>query len=179
MSIEAWCTNSTIPREEIREGQINKGGRDFPDYVMISNITRPTLPCYPPEESESLWIFLSHLSSTFMTLGNADSLKAFLRLYNWSHEEGKNRRIEGISDVHIDPAEQVIGGQALRGLRMTVTVLSSHFDGAGDLHLFGEALKEFLAQYVSINSFAELALVQKPSGHKMIWNSIEGRRWLI
>jgi len=176
LSIEAWCTNGVLAREEIREGGINKPGASFPDYVMFSNITRPALPCLPPANEDYLWVFLSHLGATYSSFASADSLKTFLSLYEWSRSEGRKRRIEAISDVSVKPAESVIGGTAVRGVQFTVTLQESEFQDSGDMHLFGEVLKEFLANYISINSFLDLVIISRPSGRQARWSSLRGKK---
>jgi type VI secretion system protein ImpG len=179
LSIRAWCSNGEHAREDLREGAISKPGKDFPDFVMISNLFRPTLPCRPPEQKDYLWMFLSHLGTAYSTLADAENFKAFLRLYNWSNAEGKNRRIDAIQQVEAHSAEMAAAGSVIRGVKFSVSLLSAEFDDSGDLHLFGEIIKEFLAQYVSINSFVELEFICKPSGKTIRWNSAAGKRWLI
>jgi type VI secretion system protein ImpG len=177
LSIEAFCTNGTIPRDDLREGSISKPGPGFPEWLSASNITRPTLPCPPPEQDEFQWMFLSHLSSNYSTLASADTLKTILRLYDWSQAEGKARRINAISQVTQIPVESTRGGSVLRGIEFTVHLQESEFKDTGDLHLFGEILKEFLAQYVSINSFIELVLLLQPSGVVRRFSSLKGTQW--
>jgi type VI secretion protein, VC_A0110 family len=178
-SIKAWCTNGILPREEIREGGISKPGTNFPDYVTFANITRPTLPLSPPAEDDYLWTFLSHLSSTLTSLSSPDTLKALLRLYDWSGSEGRGRKIEAITDVTSRPVDNIVNGSSIRGIEFTVSLLEANFLNTGDVRLFGQILKEFLAQYVSINTFIELVFVLKPSGTAIRWNSLKGTRWPI
>jgi type VI secretion system protein ImpG len=178
-TIEAWCTNGVLPREEIREEGILNPGTDFPDFVTFMNITRPTLPVSPPLEGDYLWVFLSHLSSTFTTLSSASTLKPLLRLYDWSGSEGQGRKIEAITDVTSKPVDQIVNGSSIRGVEFTVALQETDFLDDGDARLFGQVLKEFLAQYVSINTFLELVFVMKPSGLTIRWNSLKGKRWLI
>lgn len=179
LSIVAWCSNGELPRDTIREGVINRPGKGFPDYVRIANITRPTLPCSPPDDKEYQWVFQSHLSSTWASLASADSLKSFLTIYDWSRQEGRARRIDAISQVESSPTEMVIDGCVIRGVNITIHISEKEFKDSGDMHLFGLVLSEFLSQFVSINSFLELVFVSKPSGHKMIWNPTKGKRCLI
>lgn len=179
LSIMAWCSNGELPRDYVKEDGINRPGKGFPDYVRISNITRPTLPCTPPEDDNYLWMFLSHLSSTWASLASAESLKSFLKIYDWSRQEGRTRRIQSVSDVASAPAEKIIGGCAVRGVRISVTLGEAEFKDRGDMHLFGQILSAFLAQFVSINSFLELVFIQKPSGKTMQWSPIGGKRCLI
>jgi type VI secretion system protein ImpG len=179
LSIIAWCSNGEIPRDYIKEGDINRPGKGFPDYIRITNITRPTLPCLPPDNQNYLWMFQSHLSSTWASLASADSLKNFLKIYDWSGQEGRTRRIEAITEVESSPSEMIMNGCTIRGVIITITIKESEFKDSGDIHLFGQILSEFLAQFVSINSFLELVFTIKPSGKTMKWNPAKGKRCLI
>jgi type VI secretion system protein ImpG len=179
LSIEAWCSNGVLPREEIREGGVGKGGSGFPDYVMLSNISRPTLPCRPPDEDSYLWAFLSHLGGTLGTLASVDALKALLRLYDWSGAGGRTRRIDAIAEVSSAPVEKCVAGSIVRGIELTVTIAEAQFHDSSDLHLFGEVLGRFLSYYVTINSFLRLVFVLRPSGTELRWDSLEGRRWPV
>ena len=178
-TVLTFCTNGMLPREEVREGGIKSPGTDFPDFVTFSNITRPTLPLSPPSEEEYLWVFLSHLSSSLTTLSLPASLKPLLRLYDWSGSEGRGRKIDAISEVSSRPVERVINGSSIRGIEFSIGVIETNFLDTGDIRLFGELLKEFLAQYVSINTFLELVMVMKPSGKLLRWNSLKGKKWPI
>jgi type VI secretion system protein ImpG len=179
LSIDIYATNGILPREEIREGGITNPGTNFPDYVSFSNITRPTLPCLPPKNDEFLWSCIMHLSSTYTTLSSPDTLKSLLRLYDWSHSEGRSRRIDAITDATSRPVERLVNGSALRGVEFTVSLVESNFFDIGDIHLFGQVIKEFLSQYVSINTFLDLVFVLKPSGATVRWQSLDGKKCLI
>jgi type VI secretion system protein ImpG len=176
-TVVAYCTNGMLPREEIREGTIKSPGTDFPDFVTFANITRPTPPLAPPSEEEFLWVFLSHLSSTFTSLSNPATLKPLLRLYDWSGSEGRGRKIDAITEVTSRPVEQIVNGASIRGIEIVIAVTEAHFLDTGDVRLFGQLLKEFLAQYVSINTFLELAIILKPSGATLRWDSLKGKQW--
>jgi type VI secretion system protein ImpG len=178
-SIEAWCTNGALAREEIPEGGINRGGRDFPDYVMVSNITRPTLPCSPPDSGEYIWTFLSHQASNYLSLASPDILRSVLSLYNWAPDEGVAKRISSICDVSALPAEKPAGPGLVRGVTFEISVTASHFESDGDIRLFGEVCARFLSQYVSINSFLDCVLVLKPSSRRVVVSSPAGTQWLI
>jgi type VI secretion system protein ImpG len=133
----------------------------------------------PPKNEDYLWMCISHLGSTYTTLSSPDTLKGLLRLYDWSNAEGRARRIEAITDVSSKPVEHIVNGSALRGVEFTVSLTESQFLDMGDVHLFGLVLKEFLSQYVSVNTFLDLVIVLKPSGAAMRWDSLEGKKWLI
>ncbi|MBD3419722.1 MAG: type VI secretion system baseplate subunit TssF [Chitinivibrionales bacterium] len=179
LSVRIRLTNGELPRDEIQEGGINKPGSGFPDYVAVRNITRPTLPKLPPGDSDFMWKFLAHLASTYTTLADADTFKSVLKLYDWSGSEGRSRRIDAIAHIEALAVSKACMGSIVHGVRFTVTIQEAHFSDTGDLHLFGQVLKEFLAHYISINSFVELIMVLKPSGKAQRWDSLEGKQWLI
>ena len=179
ISIEAWCTNGVLPREELREGSISKQSRDIPEFLMFTNITRPTLPCLPPPDKDYLWVFLSHLGATYNSFSSPDSLKSFIKLYDWSNSEGRSRRIEAICDVSIEPAESLIQGNIVRGIEFSISVQEAEFADTGDLYLFGEVLRAFFSLFFSINSFLELVIIARPSGKQIRLNSLKGKKWPI
>jgi type VI secretion system protein ImpG len=179
LSIEAWCTNGMLPRDEIREGGIVNPGPNFPVFVSFTNITRPTLPFFPPKNEDFLWLCISHLGFTYYTLASADTLKTLLHIYDWSNSEGKSRRIEAITEVSAKNVERIVKGSVLRGVEFKITLNESEFFDISDIHLFGMVLKEFLTQYVSINTFLNLIIVTKPSGAVLQWIFSEGKKWTI
>jgi type VI secretion system protein ImpG len=122
---------------------------------------------------------ISHLGSTCTTLSSPDAFRALLRLYDWSNNEGRARRIAAVSDVTSKPVERIVNGSALRGVEFTVSLAESEFLDVGDVHLFGLVLKEVLSQYVSVNTVLDLVFVLTPSGAVMRWDSLEGKKWLI
>lgn len=179
LSVQAWCSNGLLPREEVGEGGINRPGPNFPDFAMAANITRPTLPLEPPPDTEYPWMFLSHLGANYTTLASAETLKALLRVYNWSGEEGKNRRIDAITEVSAQPTHMSLEGSIVRGIVFKIHLSEEAFSDIDDIHLFGQVLREFLAQYVSINSYVELECIMQPSGSIRKWKWAKGTQWLV
>lgn len=179
LSIMAWCSNGELPRDTINVGDISNPGKGFPDYIRIKNISRPTLPCVPPDDNNFLWIFQSQLSTTWASLASVETLKCFLKIYDWSRQEGRVRRIEAITDVSSSPIEMVVDSCIVRGVNITISILDSEFKDSGDIHLFGLVLSEFLGQFVSINSFLELVFILKPTEKIIKWNPKAGKRCLI
>ncbi len=177
--INAWCTNGGVPRDELREGDIHRPGRGFPDFVSIRNLTRPAPPRLPPDQDEYRWALIRHFGATYASLASADTLKALLRTHDWSGVEGRGRRIDAIVAARAEPSEVIVKGCLVRGIEFTVEILSSEFSDTGDLHLFGRVLKEFIGGYVSINSFLKLTMVLKPDGTRMSWDTVPGNRCLI
>jgi type VI secretion system protein ImpG len=179
LTIGAWCHNGILPAEELKEGGISRPGRNFPDFIGISNLTRPTLPCAPPENADRHWLFLGQLCSSQSLLGSAEALKGFLRLHAWSGNEARNRLLEAIDRVQIDPTETMAGGSAVRGVRVTLSMAAGQALDACELQLFGTVLQEFLRQFATVNTPIELQIDHQPAGQPIRWRSQAGKRCLI
>lgn len=177
--VQALCTNGNVPREELGEGDINRPGRGFPDTIMFTNITRPTLPCSAPERSDYLWTFLSQLSASLFSIADPDILRSLLLLYEWSGLESRRRIINAICAVSTRPADRILDGEVMRGVELVVEIGADGIGSEGDMHLFGGALHKYLQHFVTINSFVQLVLVRRPEGMRMEWCSLRGKRWPI
>ncbi len=168
--IEAWCTNGNLPRDMVHEGDINSPGRGFPDYIKISNITRPTMPVLPPQNDEYLWAFHTNLAANVKGIANRDVLRKYIHLYDWSGFEEKSHRIESIVAVKSEPLRKVYKGCLIFGIRFILTIEESEFKDTEDLHLFGMVLLNLFNQYVHANNFCELQFLLKPSDKMLTWN---------
>ena len=62
-----------------------------------------------------------------------------------------------------------------RGLEIALTCDESAFEATG-VYLFGAVMEEFLARYVSLNSFTETVLRTTDRGEVMRWPARIGRR---
>jgi len=168
--IEAWCTNGRFPRDMVYEGDINSLGKGFPDYIKISNITRPSLPVSPPENDEYVWAFHTNLVANIKRLADKEVLRKYLHLYNWSGLEEKNYIIESVTDVKSEPVHKAYRGCLIFGIRFVVTIEEEVFKDTQDLHLFGLILLNLFNQYMQVNNFCELQFILKPSDKILTWN---------
>lgn len=179
LSVQAWCSNGDLPREGVREGDISRPGREFPDYAMITNITRPTLPVVPPPEDEWTWRFLSHFGATLSSLCSAPRLRAMLKVYDRRGDSVRSGHIQSITAVSAEPVDTIVANSVVRGTRVRVAVDESRFGNSGAVQLFGDVLRGFLRRYASINSFVVLTLELRPSGETREWHPGEGERWPV
>jgi type VI secretion system protein ImpG len=164
LSICGFCCNGMLPREEIRENGITNIPSDIKAMVRVSNITRPGETHLPPQSEDFLGIYLVHQASAYATLADASALKALLRLYDWSGDEGRKRRIEAIAGVTAQPAQKMVDGAIVKGVEITISIEESVFGDVSDMHLFGMVLQRFFTLNVSINTYADLALITRPAG---------------
>jgi type VI secretion system protein ImpG len=179
LSVGIFCTNGNLPRGELDEGGICRPGRDFPESISFRNIIRPTLSVAPPSDQDYLWSFIAHLGALHSSFSTVESLKSILKLYNWNQSETNTMRIEAVKGVSLKPVDMSYLESIVRGIEFTIEIDEDTFPDTGDICLFGEVIKEFLSNHISINSFLELIIVLKPSGKRILWNSIRGTKWPI
>lgn len=169
LSLRVTGTNGMLPRKSLREAGINQVVGNAPNVARVRHLCTPTLPVYPPVNDRFQWRVLSHLAPNFLSLMDAEVLRGALALYDWTNDELNRRRLEGIRQVTQELQERVLGGSILRGVLIEITLDSQAFAGEGDVHLFGELLHRFFAQYAEINVYTQLRIVCLPSGKRIIW----------
>ncbi|WP_312831074.1 type VI secretion system baseplate subunit TssF [Pantoea eucrina] len=177
LSLRITGTNGQLPRRALQSTLLDRCEQMLQTPVTVRNLTRPTLPAYPPAEDRFHWRVLSHLGSGFINMMNsAEVLRGTLALYNWQDDERCNRRLEAILDVQQHRLQRFESGYLLRGLDVEVTLDSSGFTGDGDIHLFGEMLNRFLSLYADMNQFIQLSLIVRPEGKCIRWKENHSQR---
>ena len=174
LSIDLVCTNRSLP-SELRAGDISVPTPRSPTIARFRNLTHVTKPVRPNIGSELHWRLVAHLALNVRTLGNAESLRTLLGLYN-VHEDadqqlGKaNRlRVESIRKVDVRAARRLIDRIPVRGQHTTIEVESAAFASEGDVFAFGSALDWLFATETPLNAFHQLTVKLHPSGAEMQW----------
>jgi type VI secretion system protein ImpG len=184
LSIKITCTNGGLPCG-LQLGDISIPTSSSPGFAEFSNVRPPTVNVPPPLGSNLLWRLLSHLSLNYVSLGNADNLRALLELY--IPQESRDRasvmanqkRVEGIRGVQAKPVNRLVSGISMRGQNITLKMNQDHFAGLGDLFLFGCVLDCFLSAYASLNTFTQLNVDELLKGDHYQWPVRIGDRFLI
>jgi type VI secretion system protein ImpG len=112
----------------------------------------------------------------------AVALRSLLRLYSEYNVAAITNQIEGLLSIQakdivrrINTAGPIVFG---RGLEITLNFEESAFEGSG-VFLMGAVLENFLARYVSINSFTETVVKSTDRGEIIRWPARIGRRKTI
>jgi type VI secretion system protein ImpG len=164
VDVRTTCINALLPIK-LKVGDIREYTDTSPEFATFSNITNVTSEIMHPFGSEVYWKLLSHISVNYMSLADAESLKAILALYNFQskYDQQKSRgnelRIHGIQRVLSDSIIKMIQGAPVRGLAIKVFFDEKNFDNEGDMFLFASILNEFFSLYASLNSFTTLTAI--------------------
>ena len=177
LSLEATLSNGFLPSAYLEVGSI-KEPLDFPAGIEASNISVPSEVLEGPERENYLWSLIAHLSTSYTSLANVETIKSILKLYNWAkaHNHPNKKRIEGIKTVHRPKIiSKIINQSLIRGIEFHIEVDPKDFEQAdGDINLLGMVLNKFLSQYVTINSYILLKITEIGTGKEYKWEPILG-----
>ncbi|TNL06670.1 type VI secretion system baseplate subunit TssF [Kosakonia cowanii] len=170
ISLRITGTNGQLPRRALQSTLLDRCEQTLQTRVSVRNLSKPTLPVYPPAEDRFHWRVMGHLGTGFLNMmSSAEVLRGTLALYNWQDDELNNRRLDAILAVRHHRIQRFEDGYLLRGLDVEVALDSNGFTGEGDIHLFGEMLNRFLALYADMNQFNQLTLIIQPEGKCIRW----------
>ena len=140
---------------------------------------------YPPRpavaEGRFAWRAINHLSLNYLSLvshgeNGAEALREMLHLY--AADPKLEAQIDGVRRVGSRPGLARSPGSGpvsfIRGIDVDLTLDEDRFAGYGTF-LFASAAEQFLARYVSINSFTRLTLHTEQRGEVMRWPIRPGR----
>jgi type VI secretion system protein ImpG len=182
VTVRINCTNRDLP------GRLPFGdpAGDFEmetaaPVARISCIVKPTPTRRPSLGGALQWRLISHLSLNYLSLvqGGGEALKEILKLYDFDNSPSTRQQINGIVSLQPRHITRRIGQSFCRGVQVTIEFDEDKFVGTG-LYLFASVLESFLGQYVSLNSFSQLAAktTQKKEGLKT-WPPRSGNRILL
>jgi type VI secretion system protein ImpG len=164
LTVRTTCTNRDLPSRlpfGSKDGDFElEGGASI---RRIMTLRRPTAPLRPEAGKGALWRLISHLSLNYLSLvaGGQEALQEILKLYNFSKRAELQKQIEGIvglkSDRHFARIVSDHGISFARGTRVEMELDEEQFVGGG-VYLFASIIENFLAHYVSLNSFSQLVV---------------------
>ena len=184
LTIRLSCTNGDLP-SRLRPGEINRPTRTTSELVEFANLIPPTDSQQAPVGKAMLWRLLSHLALNYLSLANADNLRALMSLYIFPGRGGREtetanrKRVQGIHDIQVRAADRLIHGAVFRGQDINLSVAKDGFAGLGDLYVLGSVLDRLLASFSSLNAYTAVTLTETQTGEKYRWAPRLGARPLI
>lgn len=160
LSVHLTCTNRDLP-SKLPFGDASG------DFHLESAAPVQTIRCLgkpSPSRRPALggglqWRLISHLSLNYLSIveGGEEALREILKLYDFEDSPSTQQQISGIVAIQAQPVTRRLGLTICRGVRVLLELDETKFVGAG-LYLFASVLERFLGQYVSVNSFSQLAI---------------------
>jgi type VI secretion system protein ImpG len=163
LSVRTTCTNRDLPSRlpfgnEAGDFEL-EGGAAIKRIVALK---KPTNTVRPPEGRATLWRLISHLSLNYLSLVDEgrEAFQEVLKLYNFTGSAFSEKQIQGITALksarHFARLISENGITFARGTRVEIEFDEDQFAGGG-VYLFASIIERFLGEYVSINSFTQLA----------------------
>jgi len=186
LEFTATCTNRDLPLQMT----LGTGTTDFTidtggSVQALRCVSGPTPPRSAPVHAQNSWRLLSHLSLNYLSLagedgsGGPEALRQILGLYADINDATVQKQSDGLRLVESKPIVRRLPSRGPitfgRGLEIALTCDESAFEATG-AYLFGAVMEEFLARYVSLNSFTETVLRTTDRGEVMRWPARIGRR---
>ena len=186
LEFTVMCTNRDLPLQMT----LGTAGSDFTldaggAVQALRCVAGPTPPRPAPVHAQNSWRLLSHLSLNYLSLagedgnGGPEALRQILGLYADINDATVQKQIDGLRAVESQPIVRRLPSSGPitfgRGLEISLTCDESAYEATG-AYLFGAVLEEFLARYVSLNSFTETVLRTTDRGEVMRWPARIGRR---
>lgn len=174
-------TNRALPTR-LRPGaaSLELNMLDMKAIAGIDMLIGPTRPQPPMGLVEAGWRIISHLApgrdGFVRTDGAPDTLADHLSLYLRDESPAMRREIQGLTGLRSQLVTRRASGSSrlafLRGQRLTLDLSWSSYE-AGTAYLFTSVVARFLADFATINSFAECE-VKADNGLSWDWRSWEG-----
>ena len=187
LTVRTTCTNRNLP------AQLPFGNEDG-DFELEGNapvkrivaLSKPTAPLRPPSAHMALWHLISHLSLNYLSLveGGRHSLQQILRLYDFTESPFAQKMIDGITGLSSRPrfarVDSENGMAFARGTHVELELDEEQFVGGGT-YLFAAVIEQFLALYVSLNSFSQLTARTRQRRGEVLreWPPRAGHRILL
>lgn len=166
------CTNRSVA-EQIPAGSRLEIEQDLPVSAIVCQ-TRPTPQIPPPEDGESLWQLVSHLSVNHLSLSNSaeglSALKEILRLYGGLRGVQGHQMIDSLTAMTTRPIVRRMGRDAWRGFcrGLEVSLQVNDETVGSQVYLFATVLSYFFGLYCGINMFTQL-VVRNPRLQEGVW----------
>jgi len=155
---------------------------DSKGVASVAILRGPTRPQPPMGMVDGGWRIVSHLApghdGFIRDDGAPDTLADHLSLYLRDESPALRREIQGIVGLtarHV--TRRAVGDMRLafqRGQKLTLSVAMGSYEAAS-AYLFTSVVARFLAEFATINSFAEVE-VQADNGLTWGWGAWQGRR---
>ena len=189
LALEVVCTNRDLPLQM----PIGQGLTDFTleagaPVEAVKCLDGPTKPRASYADGEVAWRLISHLSLNYLSLADTEggeggqALRQLLELYANLADAPTRKQIGGVVATQSRAVTRrlPLSGPITfgRGLEVKLTLDDEAFEGAGAF-LLGAVLEEFLARYVSMNSFTETVIHTLERGEIARWPLRTGRRTLL
>ena len=146
---------------------------------------KTTEPISLIEGTTTLWNLISQLSSTHLSIANAQNLLCSIRKIAEIFSAGNDRKVcalfDGIKSINIEDTVQRFGADAWRGfVKGKKITIEADEESIAFSYLICAVINEYLSDIVSINSFIKMHMISASSKQQLAsWQPTSGRKDVI
>lgn len=184
LSIELTCTNRWLA-EQLKPGEVSEATNTSPERCGFHNITPVKGAVDAPTGETLLWACISHTAMNFMSLGDTETTRSLLNLYNSFRTSGHSaraaneRQIEGIRKLETHPENRIFRGSVIRGQVIKMVCDQSNWPSVGTMYVWGCVLARFFATYATINTYTRFEMSDSDTGVEFKWPPMLGNKPLV
>lgn len=181
LTLHTTCTNRDVPAK-LPFGAAT-GDFDLETAAPVA-LTRCLLKPTPSKRVNMggalQWRLISHFSLNYLSIvqNGEKALQEILSLYDFEDSAATRQQISGVNSLFSEHVTKRMGPSLCRGVKIHLELDESKFVGAG-LYLFASILERMLGQYVSVNSFSQLAVRTSNKEILKEWAPRSGNRILL
>ena len=182
LSVTALCTNRHLPLSiPIKQHATDFFVADGIPATCAKCLVGPTRPVHSPADGAISWRLISQLSLNYLSLVDSEqgvaALRSILELYTEDNHEDAHYWTKSLIGVKSRPIvrRHLAAGPVsfIRGLEVILTLDDSRLAGHSPYTL-GAMMSNFLARYVSVNSFVETVVETTRRGVIGRWSGPQG-----
>lgn len=174
LSVDLAAFNGMLPRQYLREGDINQGGRTMSTTVSVRNITRPS-GCIMPPDSDYQWLLIGMLNIQLSSLLDAEHLKKLLTLLDWSEKSENRQRIASLLAIETTRVKQICRGVFINGIELQLSLDERRFACRADIYHFSCVLHHFFVMSAPMTECVQTRVQCQPSFDEWLWPFQQGR----
>lgn len=174
LSAQLTCSNGQYANK-LLIGEISVATENSPELATFKNIVAPTQARRLPLESKRLWQLISNLSLNYLSLTDAEQLKALLSQYiapdhqDLAGKIANEKKLKAISKLRVNQQETLYKGHFIHGQQVSLTIKPEGFASFGDMYVFGAVLDAFMASMAPVNVFSQLQIIDETTGSATDW----------
>ncbi len=189
ISIKTLCSNRDLPLlMPLGGGKTDFTMQKGAPVLAIRCLAGPTKPRSSNAYDNVAWSLINHLTLNYLSLIDSNekegavALRSLLKIYSDYSDASISRQVDGLLSVRSNDIVRRVNTSGpivfARGMEIALNFEEAAFEGSG-VFLLGAVLEQFLARYVSINSFTETVIQSTDRGEIIRWPARTGQRKII
>jgi len=171
LSCKIKATNGNYPYRFLATGSIRNSAKHIPNYISITNITKPTPYHEPPDLAHLAESLISTIIPDFLTNLNAKKLREILLAHEWAGTKTNEHKTRGITSLASEKSRIIRQGMPWTMLTIEIKFDEAFCEGFQEVFLLGSILHYIFTERAAINIIVKTVAHCHPSSKEFTWKS--------